>query len=185
MTEAIEFTTFEEFLAAEIDNPTRHELVAGRVYAMAGGTERHDLVAQALYERLVAGARAGGCRTLIGNRLVKVSTAESYHPDLMVVCGPRADDHYETSPGLIVEVVSPSTESIDRREKAAMYRTIPTLDMYLLVNPVFRRIEQATRDESGAWKWRPFGSGDVLFSPFGNIVIDELYDGVDAESSND
>lgn len=184
MTEAIAFTTFEQFLAAEIESPQRHELVGGRVYAMSGGTERHDLTAQAMYERLVGGARQGGCRTFHGNRLLKLSKSESYYPDVMVICGSRADEHYETSPGLIVEVLSPSTESTDRREKAVAYRSIPSLAMYLLVSPVFRRIERATRDASGEWQWRAFGPGELLPTPFVDIVVDELYDAVDAEAGS-
>lgn len=182
MTETIAYTTFEQFLASEIDSQERHELVGGRVYAMAGGTERHDLTAQALYERLVAGARPAGCRTFHGNRLLRVSASESYYPDVMVVCGSRADEHYETSPGLIVEVLSPSTESTDRREKAAVYRSIPALAMYLLVSPLFRRIERATRDASGEWRWRAFGPGEVLGTAFADVDVDVLYDRVDAEA---
>ena len=76
MTEAIAYTTFEDFLSGEVASEVRHELVGGRLYAMAGGTERHDLAAQAVWEAVVAGARRSGCRAFVGNRLLKTpSTA--------------------------------------------------------------------------------------------------------------
>jgi hypothetical protein len=71
MTEAIACTSFDEFVAAESHSEVRHELVGGRVCAMAGDTERHDLAAQGLWERLAEGARARGCRAFIGNRLLR------------------------------------------------------------------------------------------------------------------
>ena len=176
MSEAIDFVTFEEFLAGEIDAPARSELVGGRVYAMSGGTERHDLAAQLLYERFVAGARPKGCRTFVGNRLLQVSKGEAYYPDVMVICGPRAHSRHETSPSLIVEVLSPSTERTDRREKATAYLSIPSVETYILVNPVFYRMEQAIRGRDGRWQWRTFEPGGVLYTAFGDVVLEEFYD---------
>lgn len=183
MTEAIAFTTFEEFLAAESRSEVRHELVGGRVYVMAGGTERHDLAAQALWERLAPGARAGGCRSFIGNRLLRTPSSATYYPDVMVVCDRAANERYETRPSLVVEVLSSSTESIDRREKAESYARIESLHTYALLNPLFRRIEIATRDAAGHWAWKALGPGDVWQSPFGDIDLDALYDAIDAEAT--
>lgn len=183
MTEAIAFTTFEEFLAAESRSDVRHELVGGRVYVMAGGTERHDLAAQALWERLAPGARAAGCRSFIGNRLLRTPSSATYYPDVMVVCDRAANERYETRPSLVVEVLSPSTESIDRREKAESYATIESLHTYALLNPAFRRIEIATRDATGHWAWKALGPGEVWQSTFGDIDVDTLYDAIDAEAT--
>jgi Uma2 family endonuclease len=183
MTEAIAYTTFEAFVSAEQSSEVRHELVGGRLYAMAGGTERHDLTAQAVWAALVAGARRSGCRAFIGNRLVKTPSTAAYYPDVMVVCDRAADDHFETDPALIVEVLSPSTEGIDRREKAESYARIDSLRSYVLVHPIFRRIEIAERDELGGWRWRAAGPGDVWLTAFGDIDIDALYDAIDADAT--
>lgn len=182
VTEAIAYTSFGDFVADEAARPVRHELVGGRVYVMAGGTERHDLTAQSLWERLAPGARAGGCRAFMGNRLLKTPSAATYYPDVMVVCERAADEQYETGPTLIVEVLSPSTESTDRREKAENYARIESLATYALVHPVFRRIEVAGRD-SGRWRWRAVGPGDLWCTPYGDIDVDALYDAVDAHAT--
>ena len=183
MTEAIAYTTFEDFLAAETASPVRHELVGGRVYVMAGGTERHDLTAQAIWERLIAGVRASGCRAFVGNRLLKTPSAATYYPDVLVACGRAADDHYETSPTLLIEVLSPSTETTDRREKAENYARIESLQTYVLAHPLFRRLEIATRDTDGGWRWHAVGSGDVWCSPYGDIDVDEVYIAIEEDAT--
>ena len=183
MTEAIAYTSFEDFLGAETLSEGRHELVGGRVYVMAGGTERHDLTAQALWERLAPGVRAAGCRAFVGNRLLKTPSTATYYPDVLVACGRAPDDHYEISPSLVIEVLSPSTESTDRREKAESYARIESLQTYVLAHPLFRRLEIATRDEGGAWRWQAVGPGDLWCGPYGDIDIDELYDAIDADAT--
>jgi hypothetical protein len=53
----------------------------------------------------------------------------------------------------------------------------------VLVHPAFRRIEVASRDEAGQWRWNALGPGDVWYSPFGDIDVDAFYDAVDAEAT--
>lgn len=121
MSEAIAFCSFEEFLAAEQAAERSHELVGGRVYAMAGGSERHDLVAGLIYETLAATSRARRCRPFTSNRLVRTPNGNAYYPDVMVACVAAAHRLYETEPVLIVEVLSHSTADTDRREKVVAY----------------------------------------------------------------
>lgn len=116
MSEAVAGTSFSDFLELERRGDQRHEYVGGRVYAMAGGTERHDLAAGLVYEALAARARAAGCRPFGGNRLVRTSASgASYYPDAVVVCRPAAGLHHEEDADLVIEVLSPSTEAVDRR----------------------------------------------------------------------
>ncbi len=115
--EAFAAMPFDQFLALEVSGTTRHEYVGGQVYAMSGGTERHDLAVGYLMQLLGPAARAEGCRTFAGNRLLRTSPDAAYYPDLMIVCGPAADVRYEDDATLIVEVLSPSTRAVDRREK--------------------------------------------------------------------
>jgi len=184
MTEAIRYVSFEEYLDAERESATRHELVAGRVYARSGGSERHDLLAQEIFVRLRSGAADRGCTAFISNRLLRSSEFDSHYPDVMVRCGRRADEFFETSPGLLVEVLSRSTADDDRRRKATAYMRIDSLHQYVLVSQHDRRVEVAARDESsGEWSWIALGPGSVLFTPYGDIDIDELYDSVDAATT--
>jgi Uma2 family endonuclease len=150
---------------------------------MAGASERHDLAAGLLYEAVAPGARAAGCRPFTANRLVKTRAGSMYYPDVMVACGKAPDRMYETSPTFIVEVLSPSTATIDRREKALAYTAIESLRMLLLVDPEYRRIEAAWLDDSGGLVWDVFGPGDVVVTGYGDLDVERFYDELDATAT--
>lgn len=178
MTEAIAVLSFEAFCAAEGRGDRRHELVGGRVYAMAGGSERHDLIAGLLYEAMARNARVAGCRAFMANRLVRTLAGNGYYPDVMVVSEPAAHRLYEENPTIVVEVLSRSTEDVDRREKAQAYATSTSLRRYVLVDPDHRRIEVATPTVDRL-TWSVLGPGDVLDTEYGVVDVDALYDDLD------
>jgi Uma2 family endonuclease len=178
----LSWATFEEYLLREQASERRQELVGGRVYVMAGGSERHDLVAGLVYEALAAGARRQGCRPFIANRLLRAGEAGCY-PDVMVVCEPAADRLYESDAGLLVEVSSPSTVDVDRREKAAAYANLASLRLYILLDPEHRRLEVAQARPGGGLEWQAFGPGTVVPTRYGDLVVDELYDALDASAT--
>jgi Uma2 family endonuclease len=153
------------------------------VYALAGGSERHDLVAGLLYEMLAPGARARGCRPFTSNRLVLTQCGNGYYPDVMVVCSPAPDRHYETDPTLIIEVLSPSTQGNDRREKAMAYAESSALRLLLLVDPDVRRVEVARPASGRVRDWQAYGPGDVIATPYGDIDIDACYDAIDRSAT--
>jgi hypothetical protein len=200
VTEAIAFTPFESYLDNERLTERRHELVGGRVYALAGGSERHDLAAGLIYETLATGARSRGCRPFTSNRLVRTRGGNAYYPDVMVACGPAAHRLYETDPALIVEVLSPTlpprggggppgpvggedstscTGDLDRREKAVAYAESTSLGLLLLIDPGNRRIEAARPAGGRIHDWAVYGPGDVVGTAFGDIDVDALCDAVD------
>lgn len=173
--------TFEEYLEAEKLSEVRHEWVGGRVYATSGGSERHALAAQLISDVLRPGARAQGCRTFTSDRMLKPRVV-AYYPDFLVICGPAGAVNFETDATLIVEVLSPSTRDHDRREKAMAYSTLPSLQQYLLLDPLYRQVEVATL-EAGGLRWQAYGSGDVVYTPYGDLVVDDFYDELDAEAT--
>jgi len=182
--EVLSTMPFEQFLALEASGGARHEYVGGQVYAMSGGTERHDLAVGYLMQLLAPAARSQGCRTFGGNRLLRTSSDASYYPDLMVVCGRAADVRYEDDAALIVEVLSQSTRAIDRREKLEAYRRLRSLSMYLLVEPTIRRFEAATfAAESRDISWEVYGPGAVLVTPYLVLDLDAVYDVLDADAT--
>jgi Uma2 family endonuclease len=179
--EELPLVTFADFLAGEQRSERRHELVGGRVYPVAGGSERHDLVTGLVYEALAPGARASGCRPFTANRLVRVGRSV-YYPDVLLVCGSAGHRLHEVDLALVVEVLSPSTTDTDRREKATAYASAPGLRQYLLVDPDRRRVEVASR-EDGELHWQAYGPGAVVVTDFGTLDLDALYDAVDGAAT--
>lgn len=78
-----------------------------------------------------------------------------YYPDVMVVCGEGPPHpYYEEAPCAVVEVLSPATEALDRREKRAMYLSLDSLQVYLLVDPERRRFTAYRLTPEGSWRRR-------------------------------
>ena len=183
MSEAVAHLTFDEWLVTEQHSSRRHEFVGHRAYLMAGGTERHDLAPGLLYEALAPGARAAGCRPFTNNRIVRTPSDSAYYPDVMVACGKAPHRLFETSPVLIVEVLSPSTADTDRREKATAYASTNSLEVLLLVDPDVRRIEAARIVGGRVAAWDTYGPGDLFQTRYGDIDLDSFYDDLEATAT--
>jgi Uma2 family endonuclease len=144
----------QEYLAGEQCSNIRHEYLAGQVFAMAGAEEKHNRISLNIAFHLRAAARGKPCGVFISDMKLRVEPSDAYYyPDVMVTCDPTDNESlYKRSPCLIVEVLSPTTESIDRREKLIAYRSLPALRYYLLVSQETRRVECHTRDADKGWR---------------------------------
>jgi Uma2 family endonuclease len=118
------------YLATENDGSWRHEFVNGAVFAMAGASQRHNLVRGRLAATLL-GHVAQGCRVFSAEMKLQIKDNEDeryYYPGVFVSCDPNDREPYSCSTAvLVVEVLSPSTERIDRTEKLEAYKRIPSL----------------------------------------------------------
>ncbi|AMA09121.1 MULTISPECIES: Uma2 family endonuclease [unclassified Picosynechococcus] len=146
--------TPEEYLALEQTSEIKHEYIDGEIYAMAGGTGNHNLISSNLLILLKNGLRAAGCRTYISDMKVNVGDRRRFfYPDLVVTCDQRDEPQlsYIQFPTVIVEVLSPSTESFDRGRKFEFYREIPSLQEYLLINVDQYLVECFRRQKADIW----------------------------------
>ena len=125
--------TPDEYLAYEREQPIRHELVDGYLYAMTGASDRHEEIALNLAATLRTHLRGSGCRVYKGDLKLRVAD-DFYYPDVFVRCGEeRGDAYFKTDPVLVAEVLSPSTQRYDRGDKRLVYSTLPTLREYVLI----------------------------------------------------
>ncbi len=164
--------TVEEYLAFERASDERHEYLDGVIYAMAGSaspqamageSEDHGTICVNLVTSLATRLRGSPCRVFTKDLKVCCGPYRSHtreglyaYPDLVVVCGPSQyhDQARDVllNPTVIVEVLSPSTETFDRGEKFRRYRAwLPTLTDYLLVAQDRPLIDHYHRQEDGAW----------------------------------
>ncbi|WP_114312731.1 Uma2 family endonuclease [Thermus caldifontis] len=175
--------SLEEYLEREARSPTKHELVEGLPYAMAGASRAHALLVTNLALVLGPLARQRGCRLYVTDTKLKVGESTVYYPDLMVVCAPPpANPYYEEDPCLVVEVPSPSTEAIDRREKLWRYLSLPSLQGYILVHTQERRVELYRR-EGEQILYQATTEGELPLPCLeGNLPLAEAYAGVDLEA---
>jgi Uma2 family endonuclease len=146
-----EHLSVEEYLDREASSPFRHEFVGGVMHLIAGGSKRHNLVAGKIFVAF-SSASATGCQAYMSD--VRLQVGERYYyPDVMVACedDPGSDELNVTEPCVLVEVLSPSTAGIDRREKLDAYLAIPSLEQYLIVDHERNEVEVHVRAIEGRW----------------------------------
>lgn len=146
----------EEYLALERKAEYKSEYVDGVMYAMAGGSERHNLIAGNLITELNIQLRKTPCKVYPSDLKVRVPNSKKFfYPDVSVVCGETqfADDEHDVvlNPLLIVEVLSESTAAFDRGKKFQSYQQIEFLQEYLLVTQDEYVVEHYLRQENGHW----------------------------------
>ena len=170
----------EEYLARERAAEQRHELVRGRIVAMAGGTRAHSLIAARLIAALGNALGHRSCEVYTSD--MRIKTADRYtYADVSVVCGaPEFEDPQQDTllnPTVLIEVLSPSTEAYDRGEKFASYRTLHSLTDYVLVAQDQVRVEHFHRQPDNSWLLTACSQGDrLVLDRLGcAIAIDDIY----------
>ena len=147
--------TIDEYLTAEEQSEIKHEYIGGQVYAMSGASRNHNLIAGNLFAIVRNHLRGSNCRGFISDMKVKIETQTAdlfYYPDVIVTCNSQDNQKFFlTDPCLVIEVLSPSTESIDRREKWLEYQNLSSLKEYVLVSQSEMKVEIYRRDDTGKW----------------------------------
>jgi len=146
-------TPAKDYLAGELVSPVKHEYLGGAVYAMAGASNAHNLIAGNVFGSLHARLRRRSCRPYNSDTKIRIrlpSHVRFYYPDASVIC--RLNPQYDTfqdEPAVVTEVLSHNTRRIDRGEKQEAYLTIPSLCAYVLVEQVGPTVEVFRRTEQG------------------------------------
>jgi len=156
----------EEYLKAEELSPIKHEYRNGEVYAMAGASNTHVLIAGNLFALLRNHIRGSGCRAYISDTKIDIKTINTYYyPDLAVSCDQRDRqfNNFLRHPCLIIEVLSPTTEAFDRGDKFADYRQLESLREYVLISQNKMRIDCFRRNAEGNWVLYSYSNGDEIY----------------------
>ena len=176
-----------EYLAFERGSETKHEYLAGRVFAMAGASPKHNLVCGNVIRALGDRLRARRCAVMPSDQHVYVeATRLGTYPDVTVLCGP-AQRHADfpqslVNPALLVEVLSPSTEAYDRGAKFDHYRRIDTLREYVLVSTDRFAVDVYLREADGTWRLSVARGRDAelrLASVDAVISLAEIYENIE------
>ncbi len=170
-----------DYLDSEQQRETRHEYVAGQLFARIGASRAHNTIAGNCFAVLHAHLRGGTCQVFLADMKVRIENADAfYYPDIVVSCEPRDDKAlFLEAPILIVEVLSPATENIDRREKRLAYQRLESLQEYVLAAQDTRRIEVYRKIESGSWEVDIYEDREsaVLDSVELTLLLDRIYEG--------
>ncbi len=179
--------TEAEYLAFSATAPLRYEYIAGDLHAMAGGSQRHNQIALNLAARLLTHLVGKPCQVFISDMKLHIAQdSVYYYPDVMVTCDAQGavagSAQAVNDPVLLVEVLSPHTETIDHREKLAAYRRIASVQEYLLLSQDAQHAELYRRQDATTWLYACYRAGDTLelASVELQLVLNSCYVGTDA-----
>ena len=175
----------QEYLEFEANAVSKHEFVAGVVYAMSGGRNVHQLISTNATVALANGLRGRACRAYNSDTKIRIrlpGQIRFYYPDASVICRENPQrDTFQDEPVLVVEVLSESTRRTDLSEKKDAYLSIPSLCLYLVcdieacVVRVWRRTEEGFVQEL----WQQLDQAIPLPELDTHLSLAELYEGVD------
>ncbi|WP_345461088.1 Uma2 family endonuclease [Deinococcus carri] len=187
---AFQRMSVEEYLRTEPDSPVKREYVNGFVYVVdngdnlrghAGSSKAHARIIFRIMQRVEPAAEDISCRAFSSEIRLKIEGRNSYYyPDVMVACGPDTNDPYsETSPCLLVEVLSRGTAHTDRHAKYEAYTALPTLQTYLIVAQDERRV-YAYQRQGESWELAEYvGQGEIELPCLKvSLSLNEIYAGV-------
>jgi Uma2 family endonuclease len=178
VTSVLEAMTFEEYLALEQKLETRHEFVDGYLFEMPGTTKVHTIIIGNIFATARAAVRQkANCAVYIEAVRLRTPNEIGYYPDLVIACDDDPNQYFVRCPCLIVEVLSDSTEDIDRGEKWRNYQKFSSLQMYVLVSQKRRYVEIFKRNPDGTWLYSTLedeGKVQFLYADF-SMTLDDIY----------
>lgn len=157
--------TPQDYLEWEEQQLIKYEYINGEVFAMTGGTLPHNSIALNLASALKNHLRGKGCKVFIADAKVGVSRNGPFHyPDIMVTCDSRDLTARQVvyHPCLIVEILSPSIEHLDRGKKFRNYRQLDTLKEYVIIEADAMNVDCYRINEKGKWELTSYSLGETI-----------------------
>ncbi len=183
------YYTPEEYLELETAAEYRSEYIDGQIFPMAGGSLNHNLISGNFHAKLNYAFGEKPYYVFMSDLRLWIPDYQLYtYPDLMIIGGQvkYAPERKDTvvNPLVIAEVLSDSTERYDRGEKFRRYRSIPTLQEYILINQKEMQVEQFVKNDQGQWLLAEHEGGTAILELNAvefSISLAELYNKVNFE----
>jgi Uma2 family endonuclease len=174
--------TDEEYLNQEREAFEKSEFIGGRIVAMAGASETHNIISTNVFIEIGVQTKNSKCFPFSSDMRVKAKKGNYYYPDIVVVCGEREfeDDKKDVllNPTVIVEILSKSTKLKDRNEKFDSYTTLASLTDYVLIEQDEPRVEHFIKKSEKEWTARLLNEETdrlILDSIKSEMALAEIY----------
>ena len=185
--------TISEYFDLEIASEKRHEFYNGTIVECAYTSENHGTIVHNLDVLLGNCLRKTDCKVFAENRMLYATECKRvYYPDILMTCGERNYYQYSknqiaiTNPSVLIEVLSDSTENIDRGDKLKCYRKIPSLKQYVIIEQDSKSVQVYEYDNvAKRWIAKVYEEdGDTVRIGDCDIPLDEIYFKVDLIEAN-
>jgi Uma2 family endonuclease len=182
--------TIEEYLQFENGSEQKHEFYNGEVFAMAGASPRHNKIFSNLFIALGITLKGKPCQPYGSDMRIHVPENSLFtYPDISIICGDIVssdkDSDSVVSPTVLIEILSPSTREYDRGSKFKLYRDIPTLREFILIDSESINIEAFRINANIHWELEEYKElSQTLAIPAVaiNISLAEVYEGTKIQS---
>jgi len=174
-----------EFVVFEREAREKHEFSGGRVIAMAGASENHNIISGNLFGELFGQLKSTDCRAFAGDMRVKASNAKNsnyYYPDIIIACGQRKFEDEKRdillNPHAVIEISSKSTKLKDRNEKLESYFALESLSDDVFIEQDEMLIQHFARIDKDNWKVRLLNekSHELIFDSINcRISLTDIY----------
>lgn len=149
--------TIDEYLEIENAESEKHEYYQGELFAMSGAKMTHVKIVMNLSTVLKNKLKGKPCQPYGSDLRIHIPSNTLFtYPDISIICGEpetrNNDEMNALNPTVIIEVLSPSTKSYDRGEKFRLYRDIPSLKEYVLIDSESIAVENWFVNTNGNWE---------------------------------
>jgi Uma2 family endonuclease len=177
--------TIQEYLEMEKDSLEKHEYYKGEIFAMAGAGTRHNVIFKNIFGNLFIGLKGKRCQPYGSDFRVHIPENTLFtYPDISIYCGDvtisKEDEDTATGPTAIIEILSPSTKNYDRGEKFMLYRGIPALKEYILVDSESIHVEHFSLNKEGLWQLKEHNTPEekiVIETLNVQLPLEDIYEG--------
>ncbi len=176
--------SIEEYLEMENAATEKHEYYKGEIFAMSGAGPRHNIISINIIISLGNSLKGKSCQPYGSDMRIHIPENTLFtYPDISVICGdittPKEDKNTATNPTAIIEILSPSTRDYDRGGKFMLYRAIPTLKEYILVEAESIHIEHFAINKEGLWQLKEYSrlEDQLIFESLDvKLLLNDVYD---------
>ena len=176
--------SIDEYLEMENASSEKHEYYQGEIFAISGAKVPHNIIATNLVVALTIKLKGKSCRPFNSDQRIHVEANTLFtYPDISIICGDiitrNNDDYNVLNPTVLIEVLSRSTKNYDRGEKFKLYRDIPTLREYVLVDSESIHIEIFRLNANNHWELEEYNKDaqTVLIQAINTpLSIEEIYE---------
>lgn len=178
------FYSIEKYLQIENEAIEKHEYYKGEISPMSRVGVKHNIISVNIIVSLGNSLKGKSCQPYGSDMRIHIPENTLFtYPDISVICGditnPEEDENTATNPTIILEILSPSTRNYDRGIKFMLYRAIPTLKEYILIEAESIHVEQFAINKEGLWQLKEYSNLDdqiILESLEVKLLMKDVYD---------
>ncbi len=177
--------TVEEYLRFEKESPEKHEYYQGEIFAMAGASPRHNVIFSNLFIDIGTQLKGNPCKPYGSDLRICIPENTLFtYPDISIICGEiipsEADADTAILPVVLIEILSPGTKDYDRGGKFRLYRDIPSLKEYIVIDSESISIEVFRINGKGYWEleeYRFIENTLIIRTVELSLPLKEIYEG--------